>query len=247
MLNGWWCSSLSSRARAIRTVLDRARASVAVLCKLDIINRYSESARLYGISLFDVITRGSQYRVEAVMMRVLKPLGYCAPSANKLQVAQQASIEVIPLVLEPISQFYVDPVLVLDFQSLYPSMILAYNLCYSTCLGETLFTVCLSVSVYLITLFLLGRFTHVGDSRGATTGKIGFSNYPTSKTVSGLNSCDVGKDETELPSVTPLGTTFCHPSTREGVLPIMLTHSLNKTLNCLFPHTQNSELYLCSH
>lgn len=71
-----------------------------------------------------------------MMMRVLKPLGYCAPSANKLQVAQQASIEVIPLVLEPNSQFYVDPVLVLDFQSLYPSMILAYNLCYSTCLGE---------------------------------------------------------------------------------------------------------------
>lgn len=46
VLNGWWHSSLSSRARAIRTVLDRARASVAVLCKLDIINRYSESARL---------------------------------------------------------------------------------------------------------------------------------------------------------------------------------------------------------
>jgi DNA polymerase zeta len=154
---------LSNRARAVRTVLDRARASVAVLCKLDIINRYSESARLYvhghnihciyihvrfcnyikyahsshryGITLFDVITRGSQYRVEAVLMRVMKPLGYCAPSANKVQVAQQASIEVIPLVLEPNSQFYVDPVLVLDFQSLYPSMILAYNLCYSTCLG----------------------------------------------------------------------------------------------------------------
>jgi DNA polymerase zeta len=38
--------------------------------------------------------------------------------------------------MEPKSSFYHDPVLVLDFQSLYPSMMIAYNLCFSTCLGE---------------------------------------------------------------------------------------------------------------
>ena len=77
-----------------------------------------------------------QYRVEAVLFRVLKPLHYAAISANKIQVANQPSIEVIPMVMEPRSSFYSDPVVVLDFQSLYPSMILAYNLCYSTCLGR---------------------------------------------------------------------------------------------------------------
>ena len=45
-------------------------------------------------------------------------------------------MEAVPLILEPESRFYTDPVLVLDFQSLYPSIIIAYNLCYSTVVGR---------------------------------------------------------------------------------------------------------------
>jgi DNA polymerase zeta len=42
----------------------------------------------------------------------------------------------MPLIMEPLSAFYNSPLLVLDFQSLYPSVMIAYNYCYSTCLGR---------------------------------------------------------------------------------------------------------------
>ena len=38
--------------------------------------------------------------------------------------------------MEPMSAFYKSPLVVLDFQSLYPSTMIAYNYCYSTCLGR---------------------------------------------------------------------------------------------------------------
>lgn len=51
-------------------------------------------------------------------------------------IHRMAAPEHIPLIMEPESRFYSDPVLVLDFQSLYPSMVIAHNYCYSTCLGK---------------------------------------------------------------------------------------------------------------
>lgn len=56
-----------------------------------------------------------------------------------VQVGSQNACECIPLVMEPESAFYT-PLVVLDFQSLYPSIMIAYNYCYSTFLGRaTLF------------------------------------------------------------------------------------------------------------
>ena len=70
------------------------------------------------------------------MLRIARKLNFVAFSANNKQKTAMKAPECIPLTLEPESKFYQDPVAVLDFQSLYPSVIMAYNICYTTCLGR---------------------------------------------------------------------------------------------------------------
>jgi DNA polymerase elongation subunit (family B) len=77
-----------------------------------------------------------QYRVESMMLRMAKPTNYIAVSPGVQQRARQKAPEVIALTMEPVSRFYSDPVVLLDFQSLYPSIMIAYNYCFSTCLGK---------------------------------------------------------------------------------------------------------------
>ena len=93
-------------------------------------------ARVFGIKFYNVLDRGSQFRVESMMLRACKPRNYVLPSLSPEERASQRAMEVIPLILEPVSRMYVDPVIVLDFQSLYPSMMIAKNICFSTCLGK---------------------------------------------------------------------------------------------------------------
>lgn len=107
-----------------------------MLEQLDLLGRTAELARTFGIDFFSVHSRGSQYRVESMMIRLAHSQNYIVLSPNNEQVARQPAMEALPLVMEPNSGMYEDPVCVLDFQSLYPSMIIAYNLCFSTCLGK---------------------------------------------------------------------------------------------------------------
>lgn len=71
-----------------------------------------------------------------MMLRVAKPLNYIAVTPSVQQRAHQRAPQCLPLVMEPESRFYSNSVVVLDFQSLYPSIVIAYNYCYSTCLGH---------------------------------------------------------------------------------------------------------------
>ncbi|KAJ7341843.1 hypothetical protein JRQ81_007346 [Phrynocephalus forsythii] len=124
------------RWKMVDYYISRARGNVQLLEKVDLIGRTSEMARLFGIQFLHVLTRGSQYRVESMMLRFAKPMNYIAVTPSVQQRAQMRAPQCIPLIMEPESRFYSNAVLVLDFQSLYPSIVIAYNYCFSTCLGH---------------------------------------------------------------------------------------------------------------
>ncbi|KAL4649072.1 DNA polymerase zeta catalytic subunit isoform X1 [Arapaima gigas] len=124
------------RWKVVDHYVSRVCGTMQMLQQQDIIGRTSELARVFGIQFYHVLTRGSQYRVESMMLRVAKPLNYIAVTPSTQQRVQQRAPQCIPLVMEPESRFYSNSVVVLDFQSLYPSIVIAYNYCFSTCLGH---------------------------------------------------------------------------------------------------------------
>lgn len=123
-------------SKVLNYYMSRARMNLEILEVNEIIPRTSEQARLLGVDFFSVISRGSQFKVESTMFRIAKPENFILVSPSRKQVGQQNALECLPMVMEPRSDFYTSPVLVLDFQSLYPSVMIAYNYCYSTCLGR---------------------------------------------------------------------------------------------------------------
>ena len=133
-----WYQSKNPRdnSKVIEYFLSRVQMDLEVLEANELVSRTSEQARLIGVDWFSVISRGSQFKVENIMFRIAKPENFIIVSPSRRQVGGQNALECLPLVMEPQSDFYTSPMLVLDFQSLYPSVMIAYNYCYSTFLGR---------------------------------------------------------------------------------------------------------------
>lgn len=74
--------------------------------------------------------------MESLLARLAHSQNYLLVTPSREQVGGQPAMEALPLIMEPESRFYASPLVVLDFQSLYPSMVIAYNLCYSTAIGR---------------------------------------------------------------------------------------------------------------
>ncbi|EJD74935.1 DNA polymerase [Loa loa] len=175
--------------------------NLSILLRLDFFTKTSEMARLYGIQFNEVLTRGSQFRVESMLLRLARQEKYVAPSISPAQRGAMCSPETLPLTMEPESGFYRDPVIVLDFQSLYPSIIIAYNYCFTTCLG---------------------KISHVENicspNRLIEFGGLQY-NCPIDDIVSMLTANKL--------HVSPTGAIFCQRTVRRGLMPVMLEEILN--------------------
>lgn len=136
-LTAWYQSGKPRNLmKLVSYYISRVQMNLEILESNELISRTSEQARLLGVDFFSVFSRGSQFKVESLMFRIAKPENFMLVSPSRKQVGQQNALECLPLVMEPQSDFYTSPLVVLDFQSLYPSVMIAYNYCYSTFLGR---------------------------------------------------------------------------------------------------------------
>ena len=132
-LSGW---SKSMPYRFVDYYMKRLRTVISIINRMCMIDEYCELATVVGADFCSCLSRGSQFLIESLLSRVAWRKGYLLYAPTKTEVSRQRAPVCFPLVMEPASGFYSDPVMVIDFQSLYPSAIIAYNLCYSTTFGH---------------------------------------------------------------------------------------------------------------
>lgn len=103
-----------------------------LLNKLAIMVNYIEMARVTGVPLNFLLTRGQQIKVFSMLLRKCRKERLLIPNIARHAAGGDDAGYEGATVIEPKKAYYQTPIATLDFASLYPSIMQAYNLCYST-------------------------------------------------------------------------------------------------------------------
>jgi len=120
-----------SRRRLAVYCLKDAYLPLRLLDKLMCVINSMEMARVTGVPLSYLQTRGQQIKVVSQLLRKAMEQDLLIPTYQS-----QASEENYEgaTVIDPCKGYYDVPIATLDFSSLYPSIMMAHNLCYTTLL-----------------------------------------------------------------------------------------------------------------
>ena len=106
-----------------------------LLDKLMYMYNYIEMARVTGVPLSFLLARGQSIKVFSQILRKARQRGLLVPHMAKKGGGEQAEGGVAyegATVLDAKAGYYELPIATLDFASLYPSIMMAHNLCYCT-------------------------------------------------------------------------------------------------------------------
>ena len=120
-----------SRRKLAQYCIKDSVLPLRLLQHLMILPNYVEMSRVTGVPLSFLMTRGQQIKVLSQLYRATRRENMVIPkmdfNENKDDVDYEGAT-----VIEPKRGFYQVPIATLDFASLYPSIMIAHNLCYST-------------------------------------------------------------------------------------------------------------------
>ena len=95
---------------------------------------YIEMARVTGVPFNYLLSRGQSIKVLSQLFRKANEVGYIIPSMKGDGSDEQYEGATV---IEPSKGYYSVPIATLDFSSLYPSIMMAHNLCYTTLLDKS--------------------------------------------------------------------------------------------------------------
>jgi DNA polymerase delta subunit 1 len=110
-----------------------------IMDKLLVMINFIEMARVTGVPLDYLLTRGQQIKVMSMIYRKCRLMELAVPTLPRHSTHQdddEVGYEGAT-VIEPMKGYYDEPIATLDFASLYPSIMMAHNLCYSTLIAPS--------------------------------------------------------------------------------------------------------------
>uniref|UniRef100_A0A8C1I0K9 DNA polymerase n=2 Tax=Cyprinus carpio TaxID=7962 RepID=A0A8C1I0K9_CYPCA len=121
-----------TRRRLAVYCLKDAYLPLRLLQKLMCVINYMEMARVTGVPLTYLLSRGQQIKVVSQLLRQAMKQDLVMPVVRTEGGEDYTGATVI----EPEKGYYSVPITTLDFSSLYPSIMMAHNLCYTTLLQK---------------------------------------------------------------------------------------------------------------
>ncbi|XP_052400675.1 DNA polymerase delta catalytic subunit [Carassius gibelio] len=121
-----------TRRRLAVYCLKDAYLPLRLLQKLMCVINYMEMARVTGVPLTYLLSRGQQIKVVSQLLRQAMKQDLVMPVVKTEGGEDYTGATVI----EPEKGYYSVPITTLDFSSLYPSIMMAHNLCYTTLLQK---------------------------------------------------------------------------------------------------------------
>jgi len=122
-----------SRRRLAVYCLKDAYLPQRLLDKLSCLENYTEMARVTGVPFNFLLSRGQQVKFVSQLFRKALEQKLVIPNFRTDSSGEQYEGATV---IEPTRGYYDVPIATLDFASLYPSIIQAHNLCYTTLLNK---------------------------------------------------------------------------------------------------------------
>ncbi len=129
-----WNGDGQKMSKLVEYARKDADLALRLVLEKGFLDKFFELSKVSGILLQDCLDGGEAQRVENLFLREFNKYGYVLPGkpAEDTYGGQEVQELKGALVLEPKTGLHTDPVVYLDFKSMYPSIFIAYNICPTT-------------------------------------------------------------------------------------------------------------------